>query len=88
MSSTEMLAVPSSVGSLPRMFWRRKPVTSSVLNTGSVPTSSLRNAAGATTRSVYEPNARSRTGPNSGSRTMIGFCVPHLRSVNWRVLMK
>ena len=26
--------------------------------------------------------------PNSGSRTMTGFCVPHFRSVNWRVLKK
>jgi hypothetical protein len=53
-----------------------------------VPTSSLRNIPASTTRTAYPPNARSRTMPNSGSRTMTGFGVPHLRSVNWRVLTK
>ena len=34
------------------------------------------------------PNARTRTIPNSGSRIIAGFWVPHFWSVNWRVLTK
>ena len=32
------------------------------------------------------PKARRRTGPNSASRIITGFCVPHFRSVKFRVL--
>ena len=34
------------------------------------------------------PKARTRTGPNSASRIMNGFCVPHPLSVNWVVFTK
>ena len=43
---------------------------------------------GRSTCTANAPKARSRTMPNSASRIMIGFCVPHFRSVNWRVLTK
>ena len=35
-----------------------------------------------------EPLTLIDTGPNSGSRIMMGFCVPHLRSVKVRVETK
>jgi hypothetical protein len=41
-----------------------------------------------TTRAEYAPKARRRTIPNSASRTMTGFWVPHFMSVNCRVLTK
>jgi hypothetical protein len=53
-----------------------------------VPTSSRSSFEASTTRAEYPPKALSRTIPNSASRTMTGFCVPHLRSVNRRVLAK
>ncbi len=87
-SSIGTPAVASAVPSLPTMIWRRYSETSSVRNCGSVPASSLSSATGSTTRMANAPNARNRTMPNSGSRTMTGFCVPHLRSVNCRVLTK
>ena len=37
---------------------------------------------------TYEPKALILIGPNSASRSMIGCLVPHLRSVNRRVLTK
>ena len=39
-------------------------------------------------RVAYVPNARRRIIPNSASRIITGFAVPHFRSVNIRVLKK
>ena len=77
-------AVPSRL----TIICRRYSCTSSVRNCGSVPTSSRSSLVASMTRAAYAPNARSRTIPNSGSRTMTGFWVPHFRSVNSRVLTK
>ncbi len=67
---------------------RRSSVISSAWYDGPVPTSSVRMRRGSRALSVYEPNARTRSGPSSGSLTMTGFGVPHLRSVTWRVAKK
>ncbi|CPU67467.1 Uncharacterised protein [Mycobacteroides abscessus] len=53
-----------------------------------MPTSWRSSAAGSTTCRAYVPNARRRTAPSSGSRRITGFCVPHVRSVSWRVVTK
>ena len=61
---------------------RNNSVTSSASNSPSVPTSSVIKALGSMALRVYVPNARSRIGPKSGSRSIMGFGVPHLRSVS------
>ena len=70
------------------MKLRSWSVISPVVKWPSVPTISRSMVAGSLTRMVYVPKARSRMGPNSGSRIMMGFFVPHLRLVNWRVETK
>ena len=62
--------------------------SSSLLNSLAAPTSSLSSALGSTALSVYVPKARKRIGPNSGSRSMTGFGVPHFKSVICFVLTK
>ena len=88
MSSTDIPELASAGARWLTIRCRKCSATSSVRNCGSVPTSSWRSSGGSTTRSANPPNARSRTMPNSGSRTMIGFWVPHFKSVNCRVLKK
>ncbi len=59
-----------------------------MVNRPLVPTISLMSSPGSSTLIAYVPKARRRTGPNSASRSKMGFMVPHLRSVNWRVFTK
>ena len=87
-SSIGTCAVASALPSRLTIIWRRYSSTSSVRNCGSVPTSSRSSLAASTTRAAYAPKARSRTMPNSGSRTITGLGVPHFMSVNSRVLTK
>ena len=53
-----------------------------------MPTSSRSSAAASTIRAANAPKARNRTMPNSASRTITGFWVPHFMSVNRRVVTK
>ncbi len=87
-SSSGTPAVASAPPSRPTISCRRYSCTSSVRNCGSVPTSSRSSCAGSTTRAAKAPNARTRTTPNSASRRITGFWVPHFMSVNCRVLTK
>src|SRR4051794_33316191 len=48
----------------------------------------LRKVGASDTLIANVPKARRRTGPNSASRIMIGFLVPHLWPVNTRVETK
>ncbi len=90
-AATSMTGMPDDERTLAKWlttFWRRYSCTSSVRNWGSVPTSSRSSSRGSETLAENAPKARTRTMPSSGSRIMTGFLVPHLRSVNWRVLTK
>ena len=79
---------PSTSEKRDTMMLRIWLVISSSVKCASTPTISFKKMVTSSTRIAYVPNARSRTGPNSGSRSMIGFFVPHLRSVNCRVETK
>ena len=53
-----------------------------------MPTSSRSSFTGSVTCAANAPKARTRTMPNSASRSVIGFWVPHFMSVKRRVLTK
>ena len=71
-----------------RIVERSWPVISSVVVRPCVPTIVAKNAFGSAIFIAYVPNARRRIIPNSASRIITGFVVPHFRSVKSRMLKK
>ncbi len=70
------------------MTRRSSSVISSAWTSLSVPMTSRRKTSTSAIFTTQRPLARTCTMPKSGSRTVIGWGVPHRMSVTGRVLMK